>query len=45
MFSVDECMNYLAAAVNPKSHIVTPNWIIMLDMKSVIKENKHTKKV
>ena len=43
MFSIDECMNYMVAIVNPKSHIFTPNWIIVLDMKSVIKGKKKKK--
>ena len=44
MFSIDECMNYMVAIVNPKSHIFTPNWIIVLDIKSFIKGKKKIKK-
>jgi len=35
MFSINEGVNHMAAAVNPKTHIFAPKWIIVLEMKSV----------
>jgi len=38
MFSIDKCVNHMTAAVNPKTHIFTQNWIVFLEMKSVTKK-------
>jgi len=40
MFSIDKCVNHVAATVDPKTHIFTPDWIIMLEMKSDTKKKK-----
>lgn len=41
MFSVDECMNYMATAINPERHVICPNWIVLIKIESIItKEEK-----
>jgi len=36
MFSINECMDYLATAIDAKRHIIRQNWIILINIKSSI---------
>lgn len=35
IFPIKICMKYVPAAINPKSHVLTPNGIVFFDMNTI----------